>query len=55
MKMKAVKVGKIRMFARGRVGAGGADADAAGSTAVRESGESSTEEAEGMDCRHLVE
>ena len=53
--MKAVKVGKIRMFARGRVGAGGADADAAGSTAVRESGESSTEGAEGMGCKHFVE
>jgi hypothetical protein len=55
VKMKAVKVGMIRMFARGRVEAGGADADAAGSTAVRESGESGTEGAEGMDCRHLVE
>lgn len=54
VKMKAVKVGKIRMFARGRVDAGGVDADAAGSTAVRESGESSTEGAEGMGCKHLI-
>ena len=53
VKMKAVKVGMIRMFARGRVEAGGADA--AGSTAVRESGESSTEGAEGMGCKHFVE